>query len=59
MKTYYAKVIVWKIGEGDREIGISTNANTILTAHRNMMEQIWKWGFLIRRFMVLDTVYGK
>ena len=56
MKTYYAKVLVWEDGKKDRIIGISTNANTDLTAHREMMEQIWKWGLFIRKFLVLDTM---
>jgi len=59
MKTYYAKALVWKEEEGKkrtREMGISANANTKVSAHRSMMEQFWKWGYLLRRFIVLDTV---
>ena len=59
MKRYYAKVLVWTEDKGKtntKEIGITANANTKTGAHRSMMEQIWKWGYLLRWFVVLDTV---
>ena len=59
MKRYYAKVLVWKEEEGrkrTKEMGITTNANSKTGAHRSMMEQLWKWGYLLRWFVVLDTV---